>query len=136
MPNDPVPCILLVEDEPLIRMLAVDMLDALGVRRRSRPASGEDEAQVHGRRGAEGSVAALMIDLGLPDLPGEEVVARRLRQRRPDLPVILTTGADATAARARLAGNGPVGVLEKPYQLNDLGAVRSDAARGRPRRSS
>ena len=116
MPNDPVPCILLVEDEPLIRMLTVDMLDHLGF------------AAIEAASGAEAlvlddqtlrSVAGLMIDLGLPDGPGEEV-ARQLRQRRPDLPVILTTGADATAARARLAGNGPVGVLEKPYQLNDL----------------
>ena len=116
MPNDPVPCILLVEDEPLIRMLTVDMLDHLGF------------AAIEAASGAEalvlddqtlGSVAGLMIDLGLPDGPGEEV-ARRLRQRRPDLPVVLTTGADATAACARLAGNGPVGVLEKPYQLNDL----------------
>ena len=116
MPDNPVPCVLLVEDEPLIRMLTVDMLDHLGF------------AAIEAASGAEAlalddealkSVAGLMIDLGLPDGPGEEV-ARLLRQRRPDLPVILTTGADASAARAGLAGEGPVGVLEKPYQLNDL----------------
>jgi CheY-like chemotaxis protein len=111
-----VPCVLLVEDEPLIRMLTVDMLDHLGF------------AAIEAGSGAEAlaiddqtlkALAGLMIDLGLPDGPGEDV-ARQLRQRRPDLPVILTTGADASAARAALAGNGPVGVLEKPYQLNDL----------------
>ena len=116
MTDAPVPRILLVEDEPLIRMLTVDMLDHLGF------------AAIEAASGAEAlaiddeplkALAGLMIDLGLPDGPGEEV-ARLLRQRRPDLPVILTTGADASAARARLAGNGPVGVLEKPYQLNDL----------------
>jgi CheY-like chemotaxis protein len=129
MPDDPAPCILLVEDEPLIRMLTVDMLEALGF------------AAIEAANGSEAlamddqtlrSVAGLMIDLGLPDGPGEEV-ARRLRQRRPDLPVILTTGADASAARAGLAGNGPVGVLEKPYQLNDLSralGTLQPAARG------
>ncbi len=110
------PCVLLVEDEPLVRMLAADMLDALGY------------AVVEAGSGAEAlavddealkALAGLVIDLGLPDQPGEEV-ARRLRERRPDLPVILTTGADASAAKAALAGGGPVEVLEKPYQFNDM----------------
>ena len=123
------PHILLVEDEPLIRMLAADMLDALGY------------AAVEAATGAEalaldddviGSARCLMIDLGLPDMSGEEVV-RRLRERRPDLPVILTTGADASRARASLGADGSVSVLEKPYQFNDLdralGALPA-AARG------
>lgn len=110
------PRILLVEDEPLIRMLAVDMLDALGFVTTEAASAGEalaidDEALK--------AVAGLMIDLGLPDLPGEEV-ARRLRERRPDLPVILTTGADVTSAHASLSGGGAVGVLEKPYHFTDL----------------
>src|ERR1700742_1883127 len=115
MPNT-VPCALLVEDEPLIRMLTVDMLDVLGF------------AAIEAANGAEAlavddaalkTLAVLMIDLGLPDGPGEEV-ARKLRERRPDLPVILTTGADATAARAALSGAGTGGGLENPYQRKDL----------------
>jgi len=129
MSDDPAPCVLLVEDEPLIRMLTVDMLDALGFA--AIEAASCAEALALDDQTLE-SVAGLMIDLGLPDGPGEDV-ARQLRQRRPDLPVILTTGADATPAQARLAGNGPVGVLEKPYQLSDLSrALRTlqTAARG------
>lgn len=110
------PRILIVEDEPLIRMLAVEMLDALGFGAMeagsAREALAIDDA-------ALSALAGLMIDLGLPDQPGEEV-ARRLRERRPDLPVILTTGADVTAAHAALSGGGAVGVLEKPYHFNDL----------------
>ena len=116
MSDADLPRILLVEDEPLIRMLAVDMLDALGFTVTEAASGGEalaiDDDDLK-------AVAALMIDLGLPDQPGEEV-AKRLRERRPDLPVILTTGADATAARAGLSGGGVVGVLEKPYHFNDL----------------
>lgn len=113
------PRVLLVEDEPLIRMLTVDMLDALGI------------AAVEAGTGAEAlaiddetlaGFAGLLIDLGLPDESGEEV-ARRLRQRRPDLPVILTTGADAAAALGRLGGGSDVVALEKPYQFNDLAKV-------------
>jgi CheY-like chemotaxis protein len=110
------PRVLLVEDEPLIRMLTTDMLDALGF------------AAIEAATGAEAlaigdgelsTLAGLVIDLGLPDYPGEEV-ARQLRLRRPDLPVVLTTGADASGALAKLAGGGPAVALEKPYQLSDL----------------
>jgi DNA-binding response OmpR family regulator len=111
--------VLLVEDEPLIRMLVVDMLDALGFE--ALEAGNAAEALAIDDK-ALGEIAGLIIDLGLPDRPGEEV-AQRLRQRRPDLPVILTTGADVTSARAGLTGNGAVGFLEKPYQFNDIQSV-------------
>jgi len=119
MPDDPRPCILLVEDEPLIRMLACDMLDDLGY---SALEAGSGSEALEFDDLALAGAAGLMIDLGLPDHSGEEV-ARRLRQRRPDLPVILTTGADAAQARAGLAAGGPVAILQKPYQLNDLERV-------------
>lgn len=110
------PRVLLVEDEPLIRMLTIDMLDALGF------------VAIEAGTGAEAlaiddealaGLAGLVIDLGLPDCSGEEV-ARRLRQRRPDLPVILTTGADASDALTSLAEGGPAAALEKPYQFSEL----------------
>lgn len=116
MPDAVAPCILLVEDEPLIRMLTIDMLDVLGLvaleaGTGAQALATDDETLA--------TLAGVIIDLGLPDGPGEEV-ARRLRERRPDLPVILTSGGDASAALAGLSGSGAAGVLEKPYQFNDL----------------
>ncbi len=114
--------ILVVEDEPLIRMLAVDMLEALGYGALE-AANGTEALQISSE--GLGGVAALMIDLGLPDVPGEDVV-RQLLRRRPDLPVIVTTGADTSVALARIGRDHPVTVLEKPYQLKDLeGALRA-----------
>ena len=110
------PHVLLVEDEPLIRMLTTDMLDALGFTA-IEAATGAEALAIDDRDLQ--AAAGLVIDLGLPDQSGEEVV-RLLRQRRPDLPVILTTGADASEALARLAGGGPAVALEKPYQLSEL----------------
>jgi CheY-like chemotaxis protein len=110
------PRVLLVEDEPLIRLLTTDMLDALGFSVIEAGAGAEalaiDDATL-------AALAGLVIDLGLPDHPGQEV-AKRLRERRRDLPVILTTGADATEALAQLAGGGPAVALDKPYQFRDL----------------
>jgi CheY-like chemotaxis protein len=116
MSPPPTPRVLLVEDEPLIRMLTTDMLDALGFAA-TEAATGAEALAIDD--GVLAGLAGLVIDLGLPDHPGEEV-ARQLRQRRPDLPVILTTGADATDALARLAGGGPAVALEKPYQFREL----------------
>ena len=67
-------------------------------------------------------VSVAIVDLGLPDLPGEEVV-RRMRLTRPDLPVIVASGADASAAIARMGGEKPIAILEKPYQMKDLERV-------------
>ncbi len=108
--------VLLVEDEPLIRMLTIDMLDVLGFAA-TEAGTGAEALAIDDRALAD--LAGLVIDLGLPDQPGEEV-ARRLRQRRPDLPVILTTGADASDALGRLTGSGPAVALEKPYQFSEL----------------
>jgi CheY-like chemotaxis protein len=110
------PRVLLVEDEPLIRMLTTDMLDALGF---AATEAGTGAEALAIEDGDLAGLAGLVIDLGLPDHPGEEV-ARLLRQRRPDLPVILTTGADASDALAKLAGGGPAVALEKPYQFREL----------------
>jgi CheY-like chemotaxis protein len=114
-PSTP-PRVLIVEDEPLIRMLTVDMLDALGFAA-TEAATGAEALAIDD--GVLAGLAGLVIDLGLPDCPGQEV-ARRLRLRRPDLPVILTTGANASEALAQLAGGGPVAALEKPYQFSQL----------------
>lgn len=116
MSSPPPPRVLLVEDEPLIRMLTTDMLDALGFAA-TEAATGAEALAIDD--GALAGLAGLLIDLGLPDQPGLEV-ARRLRQRRPDLPVILTTGADAAPALAQLAGGGPAVALEKPYHFSQL----------------
>jgi len=116
--------VLVVEDEPLIRMLAVDMLDMLGFEVLE-AGTGDEAAAVAGAHLHQLDV--LMIDLGLPDQPGEDVI-REILALRPDLPVIVTTGSDAAAAASRLRGQGQISVLEKPYQYNDLQRVIAGVA--------
>ena len=74
----------------------------------------------------------VLLDLGLPELSGEDV-HRALTARRPDLPVVLMSGYDRTARLQGLRGEGVAGVLEKPFSreelLAELGRVlRRDAA--------
>jgi len=114
--------VLLVEDEPTLRLLARRALAGAG----------------HEVEAAEDSEAALaLVEAGFaPDLlvsdvtmPGEMdglglVVA--LRERRPDLPVILVSGyAEATVGEG-LAGRG-VRFLEKPFRMAELLAAVAEA---------
>ena len=52
-------------------------------------------------------------------------LAREVRRRRPDLPVLLTSGyAEAARRDAEAAG---VSILPKPYQIGDLEVALEEA---------
>jgi CheY-like chemotaxis protein len=116
--------ILVVEDEPLIRMIAVEMLDLLG----HEVLEACNGAEALALAADPGGIYALMIDLGLPDRSGEEVI-RLISQSHPGLPVIVTTGSDTAAAAHRLDGLGIVAFLEKPYNFKDLELAIAPLAR-------
>lgn len=60
---------------------------------------------------------AVVLDVGLPDISGLEVLSR-LRREWPTLPVILSTGVDVTSPAATADSN--VAILLKPYSTDDL----------------
>jgi DNA-binding response OmpR family regulator len=67
----------------------------------------------------------LILDLGLPDLSGEEVL-RRLRGKRSALPVIVTTARGGINDRVALLDLGADDYLVKPFDLDELNArIRS-----------
>ena len=111
--------VLLVEDEPMVRMLTVDMLDVLGWQALEAGAAGEALRLVE-REKAQFSCA--LVDLGLPDRRGEDLV-RDLRRLRPGLQVIVTTGRGEDDMDSDLRHEEGVSFLGKPYQLADLEEV-------------
>lgn len=105
--------VLLVEDEPLVRMMAHEMLETLGYTAIV-AASAEralDELARHG------TIDLLLTDIAMPGMNGR-ALADAARASRPALKVLLTTGYDP-------AGGEPGGlpVLAKPYLLEDLAAA-------------
>ncbi|MEZ5264363.1 MAG: response regulator transcription factor [Acidimicrobiales bacterium] len=64
-------------------------------------------------------VELVVLDLGLPGLPGEEVL-RRLRLRRPTVPVIVLTAKDAVADRVANLEAGADDYLVKPFSFSEL----------------
>lgn len=66
-------------------------------------------------------VALVVLDLGLPDMDGAEVL-ERVRNRRPELPVLILTARDAVTERVRLLDLGADDYLVKPFALSELTA--------------
>jgi CheY-like chemotaxis protein len=117
--DDPGPArILIVEDEALVRLLAAEDLRALGHEVEEAGDAAEALAAVAAAADGAGFDAAV-VDLGLPDRPGEELV-RELRRLRPGLKVLVATGY-GEADLARRFGDEPApAMLSKPYDVTDL----------------
>lgn len=64
-------------------------------------------------------VELVILDLGLPGLAGEEVL-RRLRLRRPTVPVIVLTAKDAVSDRIVNLDAGADDYVVKPFSVNEL----------------
>jgi DNA-binding response OmpR family regulator len=109
-------CALVVEDEMLVAMVAVDALTELGFEaiEASSAAKALQLAEDHKSR-----IVLALIDLGLPDLPGEELVSQ-LRIKYPKLPIIVASGRGTGDMDAGLQSLSNAAVLPKPYDFEGL----------------
>lgn len=105
------PTVLLVEDDPLIRLSASEMLKDAGYRVLEAH-SGETALAVL----AQAEADVLMTDLNLPGMNGRELAAR-LRVSHPGIRVVLATGETG------ISETGDILLLRKPYVFKELKAV-------------
>lgn len=112
-------CVLLVEDEALVAMVAVDALNELGFEV-IEAASAMIALQLAATN--KDKIGVALVDLGLPDLPGEELVGE-LRTLYPRLPIIVASGKGAGAIDEKWQSMNDVTILPKPYNFDDLQAV-------------
>ena len=111
--------VLVVEDDPLVRLSAVDMVEALGF---AALAASDGETALEMLRG-EARVDVLFTDVGLPGLRGPELAAAGATLR-PGLKIVFASGygdmlGDAVAGAVHLG---------KPYQQDQLAEVLGAAA--------
>jgi len=78
-----------------------------------------------GMLGDEPRIDLVITDQVMPGISGLEL-ARRIRQIRPDLPIVLATGYSDLTQRRLEPG---VAILHKPYLLEKLAATISHAMR-------
>jgi two-component system response regulator ResD len=114
--------VLLVEDEPTIRRLA-----RIGIERSGFAVDDAADGKTAVALLDDGSrrYVAVVVDLGLPDMPGADVVAHA-RRVRPDAAVVVCSGSSEQAF------GPPVRTLPKPYTPLQLGAAVRDAVGPRP----
>ena len=106
----PEPVVLLVEDEPLILLVAQDALEAGGYTVLPVQVASEARSLLDTRIG---DLAGLITDIRLPGgLDGWEI-ARHARELKADLPVVYTTGDSAGEWPAKGVPNSVV--VQKPY---------------------
>ncbi|NUH64760.1 response regulator [Sulfitobacter sp. S0837] len=103
--------ILLCEDDALIRLDIADILESLGTNV-TETGTGQEALQML----KTGAFDALLIDVGLPDISGEEV-AIKVRDSLPDIPIIFATGQSDVPAARKL---GNCAVVNKPFGDRDL----------------
>jgi CheY-like chemotaxis protein len=108
--------VLVVEDDPMVRRLAVRVL-ARGGYRVSEAADGAAALSMFEERGGDFDI--VVSDVVMPKMSGGELV-EKLRAKRPDLKVLFTSGyAGDAVAQQGVAGNGD-SYLAKPYTPADL----------------
>ncbi len=117
--------ILVVEDDDEVAALVSEMVSQLGfVCTRVASAGAALGALADGRR-----IDAVLSDVMMPGGVDGVELAQELRRRRPDLPILLTSGyADAFLPRAEAQG---LALLAKPYGSADLAAALGEALAGR-----
>ncbi len=117
--------VLVVEDDDEVAALTVEMINQLGY----------DTTRVASAEAALGALAdrrsldIVFSDVMMPGSMNGVELAQEIGRRRPNLPVLLTSGY-AEAAR-RQAGDQKIKIIPKPYHIDELrdalAAVRQDA---------
>jgi PAS domain S-box-containing protein len=130
--------VLLVDDERMVTDFMAELLESWGlkVKIKRNPLEAEDWFARNAER-----VQVVVTDQTMPKMTGLEL-ARRLRARRPDLPVILYTGYAEGISEAQLAASGVRVLMRKPIEPAELranlatllGATPGARARATPRK--
>jgi CheY-like chemotaxis protein len=108
------PLVLVVEDSDAIRGAFTILLEESGYAVAA-AATGAEAVRLAEARAPD----LVLLDLGLPDLPGLDV-ARRIKAAAPTIPVVALTGRDDPADREALLAAGCAAYLVKPVDTQAL----------------
>jgi DNA-binding response OmpR family regulator len=110
------PTLLLVEDDEDTRYALARTFVGEGYLVLAAP-TGHDAAGIV--RGEAAPVDVVLLDVGLPDVCGLDLCAR-LRELRPDLPVVVCSGEAEPQEVARMRGLGVRRYLRKPVEAEEV----------------
>ncbi len=110
--------VLLVDDEETVRGLGREMLQELGFEAITAD-DGREALELFKNNPA---INLVILDLTMPHMDGEQCF-RELRQIRPDIKVIMSSGYNEQEVTQKFVGKGLAGFIQKPYKLSVLKAA-------------
>jgi DNA-binding NtrC family response regulator len=122
----PMPVVLVVDDEPLIRWSLSERLieDGYPVRQAS---NGAEALAVLAT--LDGQPAIVLLDLRLPDVQNLTLF-RKIRALRPEVPVILITAHGSAEDAEEAMAEGAYRFVGKPFDVAEIAALVNEARRG------
>jgi signal transduction histidine kinase/CheY-like chemotaxis protein len=111
--------VLLVDDDNAVREVTAGMLAELGFEVIATGSGGHALEELDRKQ----RIDLVLLDFAMPGMNGAEL-AREMRARRPDLPILFATGL-AEAARSAVGADVPV--LQKPFTPDELSRQLAEA---------
>ena len=118
--------LLIVEDEESLRLPISNLLRRAGFRVIE---SADGSTAIELLRKNEPMVDAMLLDLTLPGMSGEDVVVE-VGRIRPDVKIVLTSAYGSQAADRALAARQVKGFVRKPYEFRELMRVLREVLTG------
>lgn len=118
--------VLVVEDEPIMRKIAVKVLDNAGydVITAEDGYEGINLFKKHHKK-----IKLVLLDMVLPKKPGKDVYLE-IKNINPNVKVLLNTGFSKDKQVAELFQMGVKHFIEKPYSLEELAKAINKAIKG------
>lgn len=114
-------CILMVDDESMILHSAAEVLTKLGYTVH-RAASGQEAVAIYLQKKKE--IDLVILDMILPGMNGSQVL-KMLKDAKPDVKVILSSGYGIDAEVRKVMDMGCRGFIAKPYSFSELSRLVS-----------
>ncbi len=108
--------VLVVDDESSVRMVSTLMLERLGYRALE-AASGPEGVALFREHGTD--VAAILLDVSMPDVDGWETLGR-LREAGAAVRVVMMSGSDEDELMSCAPSGESLSFLHKPFRLGTL----------------
>jgi len=108
------PTVLVIDDDPALQALFKQFLKKAGFGRIV-VGTGADAVSYAEKQDFD----LVFLDLKLPDIPGDELYAK-LKALHPELPIVIITGYPDSETLSKILASGPVTVIKKPIEFDQL----------------
>src|SRR5581483_4688351 len=118
--------VLVVDDEDIVLRMSSSILERMGYRVAA-AADGQQALDLFRER--KGEIDLIILDLTMPVMSGTETLGH-IRKIAPDVPVIISSGYDASRANVEFKDKNVAGFIHKPTAVPEFLAAIRKALRG------